>query len=178
MTINPEAHIPSKQPMYRRSFNVLDQFGRKWLISVETVSGGMASNPIPAGWSDPIKTPSQYCVYRPDKPTELFINHEAWARHLEEKMDDWTRRYEDEGYDRFGEKFDPTEPPSPTMMRLVGPKPMDPAIPRAAANGDEKYLGMKPVVREDIDALKRQIAALEAKNMALMNEGEGPDTEE
>ena len=48
------------QADYRRDMNPRDQFGRKWLTTIELMTGEPTGGIVPAGWSDPLRTPMQY----------------------------------------------------------------------------------------------------------------------
>ena len=153
-------------PPTMRFYNATDKWGRLWLVATETVSGGLTGCPTPAGWADPLHTPPKYLQLDPTDPHKLVPDYEGWAVELEYAWKDWQARYEELGFDKYGEKFNPDDSPPPYMIRMVGKPPMDPKIPRAAAAGDPKWLGVTPkvsAVDAEVAALRAKVAELEAK---------------
>lgn len=166
MTNVLEVGVSTSQPQYRRSYNVLDDWGRRWLVTVETKTGELVGIAEPAGWEDPISTPPSYMKLDPRDPNRLLIDYAQWAQDLERAQAIWKERMEETGFDRFGEKYDPDEPPTPYLLRLVGPKPKpDPSVPLAALDGDPEALGCEPVASSrDLEA---ELGRLRAENERL-----------
>jgi len=144
-------HEATTQSANRRAYNVTDQFGRKWLVNIENKSGEMTGPPVSCGFSDPINTPLEYMRLDPRDPNKLVVDFEGWAVNLEHAYKDWKQRMDEFGYDRFGERYDPEEPPPPYALRQVGHRPLDPNVPRAAAAGDPAFLGVSPTETPDTE---------------------------
>lgn len=154
----------STQPAMRRSYNPKDDWGRTWLAVVETGTGQMVGHAVPCGFTDPLDTPGIYFRIDTANPMHLQIDYLRMADDLEVALQEWRVKYEEEGFARYGDRFDPTsEVLDRTLVRLVGEPPMDPAWPRAAAAGDEQYLGVKPAprVEDELAALREQVAVLQ-----------------
>lgn len=168
------------QPDYRRSYNATDDWGRSWLVCVETKTGDLTGIPIAAGWSDPINTPPKYLYMDRNDPKRIVVDYEGWALELEAAWKEWQTRYEELGYERFGEKFNPGEKPAPYLQRLIGPPPLDPSIPRAAAAGSTGFLGVipKPRPEDQMASLQREVAELKQQLIIVGSEAEQEPEEE
>lgn len=154
----------STQPDNRRAYDVKDQFGRPWFVVTENKTGQITGIPMTLGWSDPIHTPQHYVRMDPADPNRLIVHYEEWAADLRSAQEIWQRRLQEEGFSRYGEKFDPDdEHQPPYLLRITGPKPFDPDIVELAALGEAKYLGMEPEARpeDEILELRKRVALLE-----------------
>ncbi len=158
--------LPDTQPQYRRDYNATDQWGRLWLVTIEHKTGGVVGIPTPAGWSDPLHIPSRYLELDRQNPNRIIVHYQRWHDDLQQAWKDWEQRYREEGMARYGEKFDAEERPTPFMLSLVGPPPMDPMLPLKAMQGDPQYLGITPKPRpeDEVASLQRRVRELEEQN--------------
>jgi len=165
-TIDPmDMGMPTPEPMYLQDYIATDDWGRKWMVTVQTKTRDMVGYPSSVHWTEPLSIPGNFMRIDPSNPNRLIIEYEGWALFLETKHLDWTSRLYDEGKLMYKEAFDPDKPTS-YLLHEVGKKPMDPAIPRAAAAGDPKYLGVEPQAsHKDLEAenkaLRERLAKLE-----------------
>ena len=135
------------QPKMRRNYNVIDQWGRKWLVSVEK-STGQPCGGIDACFTDPLGTPPQYLALDPENPRLLTIDYARWIGDLNQAAVEYDVLKTDVGRQLYGERFNPAKAPTPEMMRIIGkpPRAVD-QIERAAA-GDRELLGLPPLTED------------------------------
>lgn len=129
------------QPQFRRNYNVHDQWGRMWLVSVEKETGDLTGNPE-ACFTDPLGTPVKYMRIDPDRPYRLKIDYAAWLRDAHAAHADYQAAKEDTGRLLYGSTFKATKEPTNEMKRIIGIPPTPVANIERAAAGDAEMLGI------------------------------------
>lgn len=138
----------------RRDMNLTDQFGRKWLAAIEKESFEPAGHVTPAGWTDPLRTPSQYLLIPRDNHGNPQINRcevdfGRWIADQDQATRDWKIRLWQIGREQQKNAFDPkTAEQDEYLLHLTGPKPWPtPPVLRKAKAGDKRLLGILPLDR-------------------------------
>lgn len=141
------------QPGRRNSYNVNDQHGRKWLVSVELTRAGPAlvGQVIPC-FDDPLGTPQKYITMPRGRMDIIRIDFETWAADQEVAVREWGDQRDSIGRDLYDDRYDPDVPidqlpgKGKELMRVIGKPPRGPDDIRAAGNGDKQFLkGAQPV---------------------------------
>ena len=141
------------QPGRRNSYNVNDQHGRKWLVSVELTRSGPAlvGQVIPC-FDDPLATPQKYIRMPPGRMDLIRIDFAAWATDQEIAVREWQEQRDNVGRDLYDDRYDPDLPldqlpgKGKELTRIIGKPPRGPDDIRAAANGEKRFLkGEQPV---------------------------------
>lgn len=138
----------------RRDINPLDQFGRKWSMTIEIITGDPTGGIFPAGWSDPLKTPMKYIKVRrtPEGQSELgrvLVDFPSWVEEIRHEDGLWYQQLYENAIAKYA-TIDPAKVATldrdPFLLRLTGPKPW-PSIEviTAAMQGDRGFLGLEPL---------------------------------
>lgn len=121
------------QASMRRSYNVTDQHGRKWLAVREKNSDGACY--FTPCFTDELATPVKYLSIPDERPYTVVIDYDAWIADLEgAHRDRETRRFEI-GRALYSDRFDPEAADPRELMTALGPKPVDPEVIRAKRDG-------------------------------------------
>lgn len=157
--------IPGVAEEMKRAYNVLDRWGRKWLVFVELRTGHMIGPAVPVGFSDPIDTPPQYFGLDPRDHTKLDIDYQSWSDALLQERREWGQRINDVGHAEYGENYDENAPPTARLIRICGKPPMDHNIPLRALAGEPQFLGVAPRIAPESEVLqlRHRVAELEAQ---------------
>lgn len=129
------------QPGRRRSYNVRDQWGRKWLAIVERETADPVTM-IPC-FTDALQTPLKYIVIPKDAPYTCEILYEPWIVELREASQKYRDRREEVTRALHGDAANLKLPPTREIMRIIGKPPIEVKRVLAAAAGDRKALGLK-----------------------------------
>lgn len=143
----------------RRDMNLRDQFGRLWLAAIEKESFEPTGHLQPAGWSDPLRTPSQYLriprdEYQNPQIGRVEVDFKRWQKDQTDAMKEWKIRFYNIGREQKKHAFDPAKDEQDEyLLHLVGPKPWPaPAIvAEAAANKTKRatqFLGLADLDRD------------------------------
>lgn len=131
------------QPTRRRNYNVLDQWGRKWLVSVEKETGHTCGAIEPC-FQDPLSTPMKYLTIHEEMPRELVIRYDQWIADQNQAMLEWEARRDDIGRALYGERYNPSKKVTRELERIVGKQPRPASVIEKAAAGDRALLGLAP----------------------------------
>lgn len=131
------------QPQMRRSYNVTDQWGRMWLISVEKSTGHPCGSIDPC-FTDPLGTPMKYMRIPDDRPYTVVIDYAQWIADLNQANVEYDANRCDVGRQLYGERFDESKKPSAELMRIIGKPPRGVDEVERAAAGDRTLLGLSP----------------------------------
>lgn len=156
MNYNPR---PRTQADRRRTYPVLDQHGRQWVVNMEIASGGIVGAPIPC-FTDTLRTPSQYCVVPFDNPRIMEINYDQWIADLKNRWEEWNTHRVEVTRSLYGDRAEIDRPPSREVLSIVGPAPLDAAVIEAAKQGDVPGLGTE----EPDEAPSATLAAQRARD--------------
>lgn len=129
------------QPGRRRTYNVRDQWGRKWLAIVETKTGDPVTM-VPC-FTDALQTPLRFISIPKDAPNTCEIDYAPWIDELIAAAEVYVNRREDITRALHGDAADLDKPPTREIMRIIGKPPIDVARVELAAAGDRKALGIK-----------------------------------
>ena len=151
------------QADYRRDMNPRDQFGRKWLTTIELMTGEPTGGIVPAGWSDPLRTPMQYLKVprNADGQSELgrlVLDFDAWIAEIEHAEMVWYQELHEIALAKYT-ALDPARVPEldkdKLLLKLVGPKPWPASdVLRTAAAGNQPLLGFTPLTQRERELLK------------------------
>lgn len=150
--------VVNRQATYRRDLNPKDQFGRKWLVVVETKTMDICGEAIPA-WNgvkgsarDPLRTPMNYVRLmttedgNPDT-SRCTVDFDAWREQQQQATHTWYERLHDNAITTYKaiEQGSDLEHDR-ILLRLTGPKPWPSTeVLDAAMSGDRQYLGLEPL---------------------------------
>lgn len=133
------------QPGRRRSFNITDQWGRKWLCSIELLTGAVTGLISPC-FTDPLATPQKYLRIDPMNPLRMDIAYAEWLRDLEEAHRIYRGRVIEVSRALYGARAEVDRPATEEVIYIVGLPPTDMAQVRLAAAGHQSVLGVPPVM--------------------------------
>ena len=146
------------QAARRRSFNAMDQFGRLWLANIEVASGAACSPLVPAGWTDPLRTPAKYLKLRnafaiQAAGSPVTVDFDRWIADMEGPdgksglQGEWKLRLYEIGRENNKVSFNPVEAETNEYyLHLAGPKPWpSAAVLRMAKAGHRELLGLAPL---------------------------------
>jgi len=155
------------QPTRRRNYNVKDQWGRKWLVSIEKETGH-PTGAIEACFTDPLATPQQYLEIDEEMPRQLTIRYDRWIADQNAAMRDWEARRDDIGRALYGERYNPAKKITRELERIVGKQPRSVGDIERAAAGDKTLLGLVPdakgsTVLTDVRAKPKKVKAKAAE---------------
>lgn len=164
---------PRTQPGERRSFNPKDQFGRKWCMTIEVRTGDPTGQVLPAGWSDPLRTPMHYVRVPKDESGNVMfgtcaVDYEAWIREVEHEEEGWFRRLVENATIK---NIEPLEIEHllkhKVLLQLTGPKPWPSSeVLKLAAAGDKGFLGLTEFTARERAALHQPtLADLKSGNL-------------
>lgn len=153
------AQMGKSQADRRRDMNLKDQFGRKWLAAIEKESFEPAGHIVPAGWTDPLRTPSQYLRIPRDESGNpqvgsVLVDFKRWFTDQTNAMKDWKIRFYNIGREQKKHAFDPEKDQHDAyVLHLVGEKPWPaPDLLVEASAGKtpraQQMLGLAPLERE------------------------------
>ena len=131
------------QPTRRRNYNVKDQWGRKWLVSIEKETGH-PTGAIESCFTDPLGTPQQYLEIDEEMPRQLNIRYDRWIADQNAAVRDWEARRDDIGRALYGERYNPAKKITRELERIVGKEPRPVGDIEKAAAGDKGLLGLVP----------------------------------
>lgn len=150
------------QASMRRDINPRDQFGRKWLMTIELVTGDPTGGITPAGWTDPLATPGHYIKVpkNADGQAELgrvVVNFDQWIADHEEAERVWYAQLHVNARDVY-KRLDPTDvaqlEQDKFLLDLTGPKPKPSVeVLKRARAGDRALLGLEAPTLETRRAL-------------------------
>lgn len=140
----------------RRDMNLKDQFGRKWLAAIEKESFEPAGHITPAGWTDPLRTPTQYLRVPRDEFSnpqvgQVLVDFKRWHTDQTNAMKEWKVRFYNIGREQKKHAFDPEKDQHDAyVLHLVGEKPWpSPELLVEAAAGKtdraKMMLGLNPL---------------------------------
>jgi|SRR6267378_400356 len=132
------------QPTRRRNYNVKDQWGRLWLVSIEKETGH-PTGAIEACFTDPLATPQQYLEIDEEMPRLLNIRYDRWIADQNAAVRDWEARRDDIGRALYGERYNPLKKVTRELERIVGKEPRAVGDIERAAAGDRPMLGLEPL---------------------------------
>ena len=138
---------------YRRSMSAVDQFGRRWSLSIELASGAPTGGIRPGGWVDPLRTPQKYLTVPKEygQPVwgRITTTFETWVDDQQAAERDWKVRLWEVGQLKYDKRFDAaTAEQDEYLISLAGPKPWpSSAALLEAAAGDPALLGLAPMTR-------------------------------
>ena len=118
---------PKDQAQRRRSYNPVDQFGRKWLVSVEILTGDVTGQASPCFDTLGEVIPNKYIRLDPDNPMRIQIRFDEWRSDEAVAENDWMEQLHVVGHNLYGEQYDDEKPPTERILRLVGKRPKGPA---------------------------------------------------
>lgn len=152
------------QAEMREDRNARDQHGRLWLLSIEKESGFPTGGISPAsGWEDVLRTPQKYLAlgmdeFRKPLASKLTVLWIQWIPDQRNALSEWLRRLSEIAHQVYPSGFNPREVEhDPFVLAKAGPRPWPSAeVLVAASQGDEQYLGLKP-----LDAAHRAALGLE-----------------
>lgn len=145
------------QPAQRRSAHFTDQHGRKWAATIEVDSMcpvgalsaiGFRPPVLPNG--RPLQPPHNCFLFNPIDMSALKLDYETWIAELEQAQAEWDDNFARYAQGIGGEQVAQLEAhPTPTLLRMVGPKPMPIELVEACRDGDAWALGLplKPGVK-------------------------------
>ncbi len=115
----------------RRDVVAEDQFGRPWIYSMDLENGGPTGLIKPAGWTDPLRTPTKYLSVPRNKwghadLGKMVLDVARWEKDQSEALRGWTRSFWEIGKNEYQSRFDPNDPATmkdPYLLNLVGNKP-------------------------------------------------------
>lgn len=182
------------QPTRRRNYNVKDQWGRKWLVSIEKETGH-PTGAIESCFTDPLATPQQYLEIDEEMPRQLNIRYDRWIADQNAAMHEWEARRDDIGRALYGERYNPAKKITRELERIVGKQPRPVGDIERAAAGDKVLLDLvslepkpvpsapaasqaqrrpsrtkKPVSAKVLASLERARAAKELKKVSQVQE--------
>lgn len=151
------------QQNWRHNANIPDEFGRIWLVNLDKRpdgggSWGLASPPMPVGWTDPLRTPAQYIdqpvgVGGRTDPNKLRVlpGLQKWVATQKRHEADWKQRAFMVAQRLFGTAaHQMIQSEDETLMLEVGPKPFPSStVIQAAINGHKGFLGLAPLTKDD-----------------------------
>jgi len=111
----------------RRSFNNLDQFGRKWLVTIEVDTGHPTGSITPC-FTDEMATPQKYMSVPDSSPRSIVIDVDHWARDLKQTLGEYRRHFDEVGMQLYGDNYDAEKAwtsPRPSHRDIVGKPPLD-----------------------------------------------------
>jgi hypothetical protein len=160
----------------RRDMNLVDQFGRKWLAAIDRETFDPTGHVTPAGWSDPLSTPSQYVGVPRDEHQnpqmgQAFVDFPRWIADQVQATKDWKVRLWNIGRDLQKNAFNAkTAETDEYLLHLTGPKPWPASeVLEQAAAGDKRLLGLK-----DLDkATRLLLGRIELEDLESVEEPEG-----
>lgn len=158
----PTMGQPKTQNDQRRSLVLVDQFNRRWFVTVEIATGDPTGSITKVGgWKDPLKTPQQY-VTVPHGDTlmgqwRVMIDFPNWIDQQEREETEWALRAR-RAYMAIYRKLDADDLPhleNDVMVRdAVGRKPWPSSLVlKAARDGDRQYLGLAALDNDHRNAL-------------------------
>lgn len=149
----------------RRSLNPRDQFGRLWALCIEVRTGEPTGAVLPAGWSDPLRTPMHLVTMLKTEFGQVDlgrvqVNFDQWIGEIEHAEQKWYERLHEIALSKYS-SLDPERVPhldqDQLLLRLTGPKPFPSSEALKRAKGGEKgLLGMEPMTQEQRALLKMQ----------------------
>jgi hypothetical protein len=154
---------PHDQKAMRRDVNPRDQFGRKWLLTIELVTGDPCGEVVPAGWSDPLRTPMNRVrlAFNEDGQVDLSRCHVDFDRWIDE-IEDSERGWYEELHRNALHVYKAVNPSDvgaldqdKFLLDLTGPKPFPSStILKRAKAGDRSLLGFEALSVADRIALR------------------------
>lgn len=145
---------PKNQADQRRDLVLADQFGRRWFMSIEILTGEPTGAITRAGsWLDPLKTPQQFIKVPPTDIAggqwRVEIDFPNWLQQQEAAEEYWGQMMRRAALAIY-KKLDPEDLPhleNDVLVReAVGRKPWPSSLVlRAAQGGDRQYLGLEPL---------------------------------
>lgn len=133
------------QPGRRRSYNVRDQWGRRWLAVVERETGDPVT--MTPCFTDPLNTPLKFMRIPSEAPYTCEIDYDGWIAEL----DAGARVYEDRRQEvtraLHGDAADLDKKPTREIMRIIGRPPISVKRVKAAAAGNPRELGLRGTQR-------------------------------
>jgi hypothetical protein len=164
---------PSDQKAHRRDLNPRDQFGRKWLLTIELVTGDPCGEVVPAGWSDPLRTPMNRVRLAQNEdgqidPSRCHVDFDRWISTIEDDERGWYEELHRNALHVY-KSVEPSDvvklDQDKFLLDLTGPKPFPSSdILKRARAGDRSLLGLAPLSVADRIALR--IATLEDLKVA------------
>ena len=152
------AKPPITQPSQRRSLNPRDQFGRLWHTNIEIATGDATGGIIPAGWSDPLNTPTHYIrVPRTDDGQmqlgTVEVDFPRWIHDHEAEEERWFTQLYQNAHSIY-KTLDQSEVKNLVhdkyMTDITGPKPFPSVeVLKKAQQGYRPFLGLEPLSAED-----------------------------
>jgi hypothetical protein len=131
----------------------VDQYGRKWAVTLEIASGSPTSGIQPAGWFDPLRTHQKYLTVPKEQGQPVWgkvvINFEQWVNDQQQAEREWKVRLWDIGQLKNPGGFDAsTAEQNEYLVSLAGPKPWPSSVALLeAAAGDPALLGLTPLTK-------------------------------
>lgn len=138
---------------YRRNMNPVDQYGRKWLVTIEIATGDPTGLIRAAGWRDPLRTPQKYVVVPKEQGQSVWgritVNFEQWVNDQQQAEREWKVRLWEVGTLKYDKRFDAaTAEQDEYLISLAGPKPWPSSMALFEATaGDPALLGLAPMTR-------------------------------
>lgn len=126
----------------RRSFNVADQHGRIWLLSIEKETGDPTGSIQPC-FDAPIIPPQKYLKLTGELDRRLEIDYDHWIRDLQNAHRDYVARLHEAGRLLYGDAYNAERAAKPAQLQMVGEPPLEVATIEALAAGDVKLLGLE-----------------------------------
>ena len=153
---------PITQQDQRDEYDLDDQFGRTWHVTVEKITGDStgATNRV-GGWDDPLRTPQQFIRMRKGARRNAVLSVEIamqeWIEQQQREEEIWVRRMQEVAIGLY-KKFNPEDVPhleNDAMVRAAtGRKPWPSSVVlEAAMAGDRQYLGLEKLDTEHRKAL-------------------------
>lgn len=157
----------AKQPVtqwnQRRFLSPSDQFGRKWHMSIEIITGDPTGAILPAQWDDPLATPGKYVeIPREGGQTVLGrceVRFDKWIQDIEQDERSWYQQLHENALQKYSH-IDPLKvdelDKDKFLLSLTGPKPWPSSdVLRAAQQGHRGFLGLTEMTMDDRAALKK-----------------------
>jgi len=117
---------PRSQPERRRSFNNTDQYGRKWLVTIEVDTGHPTGQLMPC-FNDTMGTPQKYLSVPDESPRSVVINVDLWVTDLKRALVEYRKAFDEIGMALYADNYDAEKAwadPRPSHREHIGPRPL------------------------------------------------------
>lgn len=179
---------PKTQRDYRRHMTVVDQFGRKWALTIEIATGDPTGVIMPAKWRDPLRTPLKYLTVPKEQGQPVWgritCDFEQWVNDQQASEREWKVRLWEIGQLKNPGGFDAaTAEQNEYLLSLAGPKPWPSSLALLeAAAGDPALLGLAPMTKHAREMLNKVafediVGEFKKKVVGAESEGDGTVTE-